>query len=150
MLSYDDIRKMSTSDLDDLHRMVSNELDIRVGALEGKIDVGSLVVFNQNDGSKVCSLIVNEYDKYADTGSYEDYEYYYGVLNYYISNEGELTLRGMTDIPEYSVGRTLRLSDRQVTIYETNLKEYTYKRMLEEMQFRLIKELKVEGRTHEQ
>ena len=150
MLSYDDIRKMSTSDLNDLHRIVSNELDRRVGVLEGKIDVGSLVIFNQKDGSKVCSLIVNEYDKYADTGSYDDYEYYYSVLNYYISNEGELTLRGMTEIPEDSIGRTLRLSDRQVTIHETNLKEYTYKRMLEEMQFRLIRELKVEGQIREE
>ena len=149
MLKYDDIRKMSTSDLNDLSRMASNELDRRVGVLEGKIDVGSLVVFNQNDGSKVCSLIVNEYDKYADTGSYEDYEYYYGVLNYYIPNEGEVIVRGMTDIPEDSIGRALRLSDRRVTIHETNLEEGTYKRMIEEMQFRLIKELKVEGQIHE-
>ena len=149
MLKYDDIREMSTSDLDDLSRMASNELDRRVGVLEGKIDIGSLVVFNQNDGSKVCSLIVNEYDKYDDTSLYGDYEYYYGVLNYYISNEGEVILRGMTDIPEDSIGRILRLSDSHVTIYETNLEEDTYKRMIEEMQFRLIKELKVEGQIHE-
>lgn len=149
MLSYDDIRRMSTSDLDDLYRMASNELDRRVDELERKIDVGSLVIFNQTDGSKMCKLIVNEYEKYDNTGLYEDYEYYYSILNYYISNKGEIKFRGMTEIPEDSAGRALGLSDSHVTIYETNLEVDTYERMLKEMQFRLIKELKVEGQIHE-
>lgn len=129
-----ELKNISTWELDSLYRIILAELQSRERELEQQIGIGSLVTFSLLDGSKVCHLIVDEYDEPGENFD----EYYFKALRYYISPNGEIVTRSFVDLNRDYLSQSLKLTSPNVTVSKSRLEVDDYENLKKEFELALI------------
>ena len=133
VISQEEVKNISTLELDSLYRVILTELRSRERELEQQIEIGSIVTFSQPDGSKVCHLIVDECNK---TGNLDDY--YCKALLYYITRNGEIVPQSFVDLNWDRLSQCLKLTSPLVTISKSRLEVDDYENLKKEFELALI------------
>ena len=139
-----DFKEMSNDELMKLRDDADRILEARRCDAARELNIGTLITYEQLDGSSHNYLIV-DYQEDLDCDS-EDYFYFFKVLHYYISPDGKIAMISVDAIDIDQAPTMFRLLDSKTTITQTGLKD-EYDKRRKAFYLELIEEFTMNGGT---